>query len=252
MTKSKAAYEKIKEEILNGTLPPGSKLVISKLAKTYELSTMPVREALRLLEQEGLVVSEPNVGARVAFNNYEEHLARMLNRTALESRLIRVCAWHITDETIETLEVLQTKMSRAAASMEYLKYTFLEDQFFEKIFRSIPFEEVVSAWSETVQKTKIYNIFRFNMYTALTPSLGYYEQLLEALKARSPQRCAEAYKSLQLNRFEALEQEISFCIENANARLPKSFFITGEDQELDPEVIKQKLDWFYQARKCLI
>ena len=52
--------------ILNGTYAPSTPLRLSKLAEQNQVSLIPVREALRMLESELLVVSEPNKGARVA------------------------------------------------------------------------------------------------------------------------------------------------------------------------------------------
>jgi DNA-binding transcriptional MocR family regulator len=54
-TKSDLAYRRVRELILSGELPPGSVLQQAVLARTIGMSTTPLREALRLLKQEGLV-----------------------------------------------------------------------------------------------------------------------------------------------------------------------------------------------------
>ena len=72
MIKSQAAStaivsvaQRIRDDIVAGRLAFGDRLTIDALANRYEVSHMPVREALRELQGDGLVVIEPNRGARV-------------------------------------------------------------------------------------------------------------------------------------------------------------------------------------------
>ena len=65
-TKRELAYAALREAIQGSRLRPGTRLVISRLARELGLSEVPVREALFQLQAEGLVVSEPHVGATVA------------------------------------------------------------------------------------------------------------------------------------------------------------------------------------------
>ena len=57
-----ALAQQIRAEIIRGHLPPGKRLRLRDLAAQYKISTMPVREALRDLEAEGLVTGEPRKG----------------------------------------------------------------------------------------------------------------------------------------------------------------------------------------------
>jgi DNA-binding GntR family transcriptional regulator len=60
-----AAYAHIRREIVEGRYRPGQRLIEQRIAEQFSLSRTPVREALRRLEAEGLVLSEPNRGAVV-------------------------------------------------------------------------------------------------------------------------------------------------------------------------------------------
>jgi DNA-binding GntR family transcriptional regulator len=66
VTKQQFAYETLRAAILKGELMPGTRLVIDDLARRFAFSIIPVREALRLLQSEGLVLSVAHVGATVA------------------------------------------------------------------------------------------------------------------------------------------------------------------------------------------
>lgn len=58
-------HARLRKMILNGTIPPGSMLSQVKLAETLGVSRIPLREALRMLQEEGLVEAEHNQRARV-------------------------------------------------------------------------------------------------------------------------------------------------------------------------------------------
>ncbi|MFL5268607.1 MAG: GntR family transcriptional regulator [Stellaceae bacterium] len=64
--KAGVVYETLKRRILDGTRPPGDWLRLSQLARDFALSEMPIREALRLLQKDGLVVLHRHRGAQVA------------------------------------------------------------------------------------------------------------------------------------------------------------------------------------------
>jgi len=65
-TKQEQAYQAIRSRIIEGDYLPGHRLVIDTLARELGVSGVPVREAFRRLEAEGLIVFAPNVGAQVA------------------------------------------------------------------------------------------------------------------------------------------------------------------------------------------
>ena len=66
LTKQQFVYSTLRESIIRCELAPGTRLVIDDLAKQFHVSIIPVREALRLLQSEGLVQSVAHVGATVA------------------------------------------------------------------------------------------------------------------------------------------------------------------------------------------
>jgi DNA-binding GntR family transcriptional regulator len=65
LTKSMFAYQALRRQILNGDLAPGERLLLRPLAEELGLSVMPVRDALRMLERDGLVRSESHRGSTV-------------------------------------------------------------------------------------------------------------------------------------------------------------------------------------------
>lgn len=66
LSKAEIAYRWIRERVADQTYQPGHKLVLAQIALELDTSVVPVREAIRRLEADGLVTFERNVGARVS------------------------------------------------------------------------------------------------------------------------------------------------------------------------------------------
>jgi DNA-binding GntR family transcriptional regulator len=100
-TKSDAAYLELREQILSGALPPGSVLDQVVLARNLQVSTTPVREALRRLEAENLVITSPHREARVAPLSLRELRDLCTVRLELDPLAAAECALKASDEEID-------------------------------------------------------------------------------------------------------------------------------------------------------
>lgn len=93
---SKRAYQWIRDQILSGEFAVGDVLSRRKLAKKLNMSFLPITEALRSLETEGLVESRPRTGTRVRIPTEQDIRDSNVIREALESQAARLCAQRIT------------------------------------------------------------------------------------------------------------------------------------------------------------
>lgn len=100
---SARAYQQIREEILSGDLSIGDILSRRRLAERLNMSFLPITEALKCLETEGLVESRPRIGTRVRVPNEQDIRDSSIIREALESQAARLCAQNITPEEKEQL-----------------------------------------------------------------------------------------------------------------------------------------------------
>jgi len=109
----------LRNDIVSGELPFGSRLIIEDLAIRYGVSHMPVREALRVLHGEGLVVIEPNRGARVRpiYRGFIEDVFDV--RCAIETMLARRAAERRTDEHLVRLRVAEAALEAMVAAGDY-------------------------------------------------------------------------------------------------------------------------------------
>jgi DNA-binding GntR family transcriptional regulator len=100
VTAHELVRDTLRRAILGGTLPASSRLVQADIASQLSVSTTPVREALRDLATEGLVVFRPHIGAVVRELNLDELVQLYDVRKALEPLSIRRAAARITQEEL--------------------------------------------------------------------------------------------------------------------------------------------------------
>jgi len=96
-------FNLIGEEIVAGTLPPGTKISEPALSRRFGVSRSPLREALRRLEERKLITSARNVGARVVAFSLAEVREVYYAREALEGMACRLAAERMSDAEIDEL-----------------------------------------------------------------------------------------------------------------------------------------------------
>ncbi len=126
---------RIRDDIVAGNLQFGARITIDALATRYGVSHMPVREALRELQGEGLVVIEPNRGARVRTIDarFVENLFEI--RTALEVMLVRRAAQRSTPGEIAELRAIEDVLERHIASGDHAAVVAENRRFHQTINR---------------------------------------------------------------------------------------------------------------------
>ena len=103
---SLAATELIREAILDGRLQPGQRLKEEDLARQLGISRTPVREALLMLQVEGLIVATPNRGATVRVHTPDDLEDLYVLRAVLEGHAVRRAASRVGEEQVDELREL--------------------------------------------------------------------------------------------------------------------------------------------------
>lgn len=113
------AHERLREAILSGKLPAGAPISQVRLAEELGVSRTPLREALRLLEREGLVDSETNHRMRVADFSVSDLEQLYAMRIQLETLALRVGVPRMGEEEMRTLRDHFTSMREFAEAEDY-------------------------------------------------------------------------------------------------------------------------------------
>jgi DNA-binding GntR family transcriptional regulator len=109
---------KLRDAILDGHLPPGAPIRQEALAQQLGTSRIPVREALRQLESEGMLTLVPHSGARVARLDLAEHIELYRIREALEPMAIAESAKYLTDAQLHELRELEELIEASRADQQ--------------------------------------------------------------------------------------------------------------------------------------
>jgi DNA-binding GntR family transcriptional regulator len=132
-TASLTIRDRVRADIVAGTLPFGSRLTLDLLARRYSVGHMPVREALRQLEGEGLVVLAPNRCARVRAVDVEFARNIFDVRIAVEAMLARRAAERIESRHIARLESIQAEFEAHARKHDFEALLSLNRDFHDVV-----------------------------------------------------------------------------------------------------------------------
>lgn len=128
--------DRLRAAILEGTLKPGQWLRQRQLAEDYNVSQMPVREALKELAAEGLIEHIPYRGMRVVAFSPEDVEDLYTHRSLLEGMTARAAAAHITDDDLARLRDLQAQMAAHLDPEHLVEYRRLNREFHEVIIQA--------------------------------------------------------------------------------------------------------------------
>ena len=109
--------ETLRDEIIQGDHAPGQHLRLEEIAARYDVSTMPVREALRDLEAEGIVTIFPHRGAVVTKLTADELRDIYDIRATLEEMAARLAVPNMTEATLSELDDLVEQMEKATGDV---------------------------------------------------------------------------------------------------------------------------------------
>lgn len=177
------AYRKLREAIVSGRFHPNERLVEASVATQLGAGRTAVRAALVRLDQEGLVVLEPNRGARVRLISDQEALEIEEVRATLEGMLARRAATRAKPADLQDLQQVIVEMRSRVEEGDSIGYSELNVSFHQRIWAAA---EHPTA-SRVVGGLKSQGI-RFQYQTILRPgrterSLREHEAIFNALKS---------------------------------------------------------------------
>jgi len=116
LPQGQAAYRRLLDDIRNGALHPGARLRETELADRLGISRTPVREAIRQLEADGLVIHLPRQGATIRSLDHAEVVELYEMRAVLEGTAARLAARAASDIELAELVALNTDLAMAPAA----------------------------------------------------------------------------------------------------------------------------------------
>jgi DNA-binding GntR family transcriptional regulator len=174
----------LREQILAGKLAPGRRISQVSIAEHFGVSRLPVREALRALSSQGLVVVEPGRGATVAALDASDLREVYLMRERLEPMAVGLAIARVTEIDIDKAESLLKEMETLSASdAEWLR---LDREFHTMWYRHTQMPRLVRTIEQLWDVSQ-----RYRAMFSRTPEAGSSSDLehwmiLESIRRRSP------------------------------------------------------------------
>jgi DNA-binding GntR family transcriptional regulator len=138
-TKSGFVYELLRDRIVSGEWPQGTGIVVATVARELGVSAIPVREAMKQLQAEGLVVLEPHRGARVTVFDPKKIVEVMSIRGALEGYAARIALPFIDETLLSELRRKVEEMGKLAEEMDDERLIAANKEFHRRIYCMGPF-----------------------------------------------------------------------------------------------------------------
>ncbi|MEY8040355.1 GntR family transcriptional regulator [Saccharopolyspora cebuensis] len=184
------AVEQIRRMMRSHELLPGQPLRQEALAERLGVSRVPVREALKALEAEGVVRHRPNVGYAVTRFSAEELRQAYLMRTALEAAVLRELPRPGADALAE-LSALNDRIAEAAQAVDVQRMIALNHDFHFAIFRSSGLHLIVDEIERIWKMTEVYRVVYLYDEAARKRVVREHRQLIGALRRGRTERAIE-------------------------------------------------------------
>lgn len=184
-------FNSLREAILQGKLEPGQRLMELQLAEQLGVSRTPVREAIRKLELEGLVIMVPRKGAYVADVSLKDIIEVLEIRTVLEGLAASLAADRITDEELEELEMISYQFKQCYEKDDTNGMIEKDVEFHDRIFNSARNEklnQIIQGLREQIYRFRVRYISEYNKSKDLVIE---HQAILAAIADRNSEKAHE-------------------------------------------------------------
>ncbi len=151
------AYQRLRDAILSGELAPGAPLHVDGLARELELSTMPVREALARLRDEGLVEIEPRSRTRVSPLGLDAASQALEVISAMHELAVRIAVPRLDADHVDTLAEAAGRFTEAVGSQDYDAAISADDDFhgiFVEVANNRPLVETLARYAPMLRRAE--------------------------------------------------------------------------------------------------
>jgi DNA-binding GntR family transcriptional regulator len=202
----KDVVARLRDKLIEGVMPPGSRVPEKDLCAEFGISRTPLREALKVLAAEGYVVLLPNRGARVAkmtCNDLEELFAVCGGMEALAGEL--ACK-HATDAEISEIKALHDQMAQYYAARDLAGYYPLNRAIHEAIVRATHNSVLITMYENVSARIR-----RARFVAPMPPdhwqlAMAEHEAILNALQRRDAAVLSSILKTHLRNKLEQVEK----------------------------------------------
>ncbi|WP_313151738.1 GntR family transcriptional regulator [Lacrimispora sp.] len=187
-------FNTLRQAILKGELAPGERLMEIQLAERLGVSRTPIREAIRKLELEGLVLMVPRKGAEVAKIS-EKSLRDVLEvRRSLEELAIELACQRMTPEAVEELEIKQEEFKEAVEKGNAMEIAETDEAYHDVIYKGTCNDRLVQMINNLREQMYRYRLEYIKDEDKRQILLLEHDNILKAVRQRKVQEAKEAMR----------------------------------------------------------
>lgn len=187
----------IREKILNKELKPGMRIIEQNLSDELEVSRGPIREALRQLEQEGVVEYTRNVGCSVKEITIKDLYEIYLLRSTYEILAVKLCGGQFEQEDIERMEEVLEHMKELK---NYEEVVMCDDVLHSIFVEKGDFQRIKKVWSDLDYGSIVScYITGFDEQKTVERQYEFHKKLVEACKTRDVDIICEELRNHYMN-----------------------------------------------------
>lgn len=201
-------FNTLREAILRGDLKPGERLMEMQLASKLGVSRTPIREAIRMLEQEGLAVTIPRRGAEVARMTLKDMEDSLEIRDALDEFAVKIACDRITPEQLEKLREIKKEFEHCTKTGDVKRIAQADIAFHDVIYDAANNPKLVSileSLREQVYRYRVEYLKNSENYPILIEE---HKTILEGLEARDRKKATQAMHEHVANQAAAVKAVI--------------------------------------------
>ena len=188
-------FNTLRKAILRGNLEPGERLREIHLADKLGVSRTPIREAIRKLELEGLVVMIPRKGAVVA-EITEKSLRDVLEvRRALEALAVRLACEKILDAEVEELKVAAERFEEALETGDVTAFAEADVRFHDIIYRATDNQRLIQLLYNLREQMYRYRVEYLKREDAHETLLEEHQAIIETIEKRDVAKAVAAVRT---------------------------------------------------------
>lgn len=175
-------FNNLRDAILKGQLKPGERLLENHLADKLGVSRTPVREALRMLEQENLVELIPRRGAQVLDISAEDIKNVLEIRSALECVGIRHACQKMSEENLRELKRYNEEFEHAFEDKDYERVATMDEKFHDVIFCAAGNAKLTTIISNMRAQVYRYRMAYLKVYETKTAIINHHRGIVAAIE----------------------------------------------------------------------
>lgn len=192
-------FNTLRQAILKGELAPGERLMEKQLADRMGVSRTPIREAIRKLELEGLVIMVARKGAEVA-RITEKDLKNVLEvRCALEELAVKIACEKMSEKNITRLTKTIEDFKDAVTRKNVAKIVDKDVEFHDIIFESTENDKLIQIVNNLREQFYRYRVEHIRKSGDHSELLAEHEAILKAIKEKDVKLAMEAARSHIIN-----------------------------------------------------